>query len=53
MSEYREEPKLLDDDKYTFEDCQIVKKLRESDKLTERERLAINRLYLTYEDMVG
>lgn len=52
MSKYRKNTSLLEDDKFSFEDSQIVQKLRESDRLTERERLAIQRLYRTYQYMV-
>lgn len=37
MSAYREEKPLTEDDRFTFEDSQILKELRESDRLTERE----------------
>lgn len=40
------------DDRFTFEDSQILNKLRESDRLTEREKLAVQRLYRTYQYMV-
>lgn len=52
MSVYREEHTLTKDDKFTFEDSQILNKLRESDRLTEREKLAVQRLYRTYQYMV-
>ena len=45
MSVYREEKPLTKDDRFTFEDSQILNKLRESDRLTEREKLAVQRLY--------
>lgn len=38
MSAYREEKPLTEDDRFTFEDSQILKELRESDRLTEREK---------------
>ena len=52
MSAYREEKPLTEDDRFTFEDSQILKELRESDRLTEREKLAVQRLYRTYQYMV-
>lgn len=52
MSAYREEKPLTEDDRVTFEDSQILKELRESDRLTEREKLAVQRLYRTYQYMV-
>ena len=52
MSAYREEKPLTEDDTFTFEDSQILKELRESDRLTEREKLAVQRLYRTYQYMV-
>ena len=52
VSVYREEKPLAGDDRFTFEDSQILKKLRESDRLTEREKLAVQRLYRTYQYMV-
>lgn len=52
MSKYREDVLLLEDDKFGFEDSQILQKLRESDRLTEREKLAVQRLYRTYQYMV-
>ena len=52
MSAYREEKPLTEDDIFTFEDSQILKELRESDRLTEREKLAVQRLYRTYQYMV-
>ena len=51
MSVYREEKALTDNDRFTFEDSEILRKLRESDKLTEREKLAVQRLYRTYQHM--
>lgn len=39
------------EDKFTFEDEQVIKALRESGKLTEKEKLAIQRLYRTYQYM--
>lgn len=52
MSEYREEKPLMDDDRFTFEDSMVLKELRKSNKLTEREKLALQRLYRTYQYMV-
>lgn len=52
LSRYREDKPLMDEDKFTFEDSQILESLRESDKLTEREKLAVQRLYRTYQYMV-
>lgn len=52
MSVYREEKPLTEDDKFTFKDSQILRELRESDRLTEREKLALQRLYRTYQFMV-
>lgn len=52
LSVYREDKPLMNEDKFTFEDSQILKSLRESDKLTEREKLAVQRLYRTYQYMV-
>ena len=52
MSAYREEKPLTEDDRFTFEDSQILKELRESGRLTEREKLAVQRLYRTYQYMV-
>lgn len=52
MSAYREEKPLTEDDRSTFEDSQILKELRESDRLTEREKPAVQRLYRTYQYMV-
>lgn len=52
MSVYREGHTLTENDKFTFEDSQILNKLRESDRLTEREKLAVQRLYRTYQYMV-
>ena len=52
MSAYREEKPLTEDDRFTFEDSQILKELRESDRLTGREKLAVQRLYRTYQYMV-
>jgi hypothetical protein len=49
VSAYREEKPLTEDDRFTFEDSQILKELRESDRLTEREKLAVQRLYRTYQ----
>ena len=52
MSVYREYQPLKDEDRFTFEDSLVLDKLRESDKLTEREKLAIQRLYRTYQYMI-
>ena len=52
MSVYREDKPLTEDDRFTFEDSRILGELRESDRLTEREKLAIQRLYRTYQYMV-
>lgn len=52
MSVYREYKPLEDEDRFTFEDSVVLDKLRESDKLTEREKLAIQRLYRTYQYMI-
>lgn len=49
MSRFRETKRQDETDRFTFEDSQIIKKLRESDKLTEREKLALQRLYRTYQ----
>ena len=49
MSVYREEKPLDEEDKFTFTDSQIIQELRQSDRLTEREKLAIQRLYRTYQ----
>ena len=51
MSKFRETKSQEEADRFTFEDSQIIKKLRESDKLTEREKLAVQRLYRTYQYM--
>lgn len=53
MSIYREEKPLKEENKVTFEDSQIVRILLESDKLTEKEKLAVRRLYRTYNYMVS
>lgn len=42
---------LEKDDRFTIEDERVIKALRESKKLTEREKLAIQRLYRTYQYM--
>lgn len=52
MSIYREEKPITEDDKFTFEDSQILDKLRESNRITEREKIAIQRLYRTYQYMI-
>lgn len=52
MSIYREETELEENDKFRFEDAQIIEQLSQSDKLTEREKLALQRLYRTYQYMV-
>ena len=52
MSVYREEKPLDTNDKFTFEDSQVLQKLRESKRLTEREKLAVQRLYRTYQYVV-
>lgn len=52
MSVYREDKPLENEDRFTFEDSVILKKLRESDKLTDREKLAIQRIYRTYQYMI-
>lgn len=52
MSVYREYKPLEEEDRFTFEDSEVLDALRQSDKLTERERLAIQRLYRTYQYMI-
>lgn len=52
MSEYREYESLLDEDKFTFKDSKVIRRLLESKKLTERQKLAVQRLYRTYQYMV-
>lgn len=52
MSQYREEVPLSKEEQFNFEDSQILKKLRESDRLSEREKLAVQRLYRTYQYMI-
>lgn len=49
MSKYRDEYELDKDDEFQFEDSQIIDELRKSDKLTDREKLALQRLYRTYQ----
>lgn len=49
MSKYRSEGRLEADDSFTHDDSKIIRELCESDKLTERERLAVRRLYRTYQ----
>ena len=51
MSRYREDKPLENEDRFTFEDSEVLDKLRQSDKLTQREKLAIQRLYRTYQYM--
>lgn len=52
MSAYREEKPLTEDDRFTFEDSQILKELRESDPIDSKGKLAVQRLYRTYQYMV-
>lgn len=52
LSRYREEKPLENEDKFLFEDSEIIQELRKSDRLTEREKLALQRLYRTYQHMV-
>lgn len=52
VSKYREYKPLPDEDKFTFEDSEVIRRLLESKKLTEREKLAVQRLYRTYQYMV-
>lgn len=48
MSVYREYTPLDEEDRVTVKDEQIIKKLLKTKKLTERQRLAIQRLLRTY-----
>lgn len=52
MSVYREEKPLTEEDRFIFEDSIVLEELRKSDRLTEREKLAIQRLYRTYQYML-
>lgn len=51
MSKYRSKQDL-NNDRVSFDDLMLIEELCKSMKLTERERLAILRLYRTYQFMV-
>lgn len=53
VSKFREYQQISEDDRFTFEDCQIIKELCNSEKLTEREKMAIKRLYITYDNITS
>lgn len=53
MSKYRNDTLFDDKDRFTIEDSHIIKELRKSDKLTDREKLALQRLYRTYDYMTS
>lgn len=48
MSVFREDKSLSSDDQFTVVDSHIVRKLLETKKLTERQKLAVRRLLRTY-----
>ena len=49
MSRYRESKPLENEDRFLFDDSMIIRELLESDKLTQRENLALQRLYRTWQ----
>lgn len=52
MSQFREYEPLPEEDKVTFKDLQIIKKLMNAKKLTETQKMALQRLYRTYMYMI-
>lgn len=52
MSVYREDKPLDDEDRFTYEDARIIKKLLAAKKLTERQKLALRRLFRNYNHMI-
>lgn len=43
-------PDKVESDEFTFEDTRVIRSLLSNPKLTETERLALRRLYRTYQN---